>query len=149
MLMEKFHASLSEQTVTMRYLSPLVLSKRVNHERLARMTHNDYDREIALVVEGEVNGEKAILGVARLSKLHGTDEEARFTMLITDAYQGRGLGRELVDRILGIGRKEKIKRILALMSPENGAMKKLCQAAGFTTFEIDQQNGMLKAQIEL
>jgi acetyltransferase len=149
MLMEKFHTSLSERTVTMRYLSPLVLSKRVNHERLARMTHNDYDREIALVVEGELNGEKAIFGVARLSKLHGTDEEARFTMLISDAYQGCGLGRELLDRILRIGRKEKIKRILALMSPENDAMEKLCKAAGFTSFEIDPQNGMLKTQIEL
>ena len=149
MLMHGFHASLSERTVTMRYLSPLVLSKRVNHERLARMTHNDYDREIALVVEGEENGKKAILGVARLSKLHGTDEEARFTMLISDAYQGRGLGKELLERSLRISRDEKIKRVLALMTPENEAMKKLCRAAGFTSFEIDPQNGILKAQIEL
>ncbi len=149
MMMHGFHASLSERTVTMRYLSPLVLSKRVNHERLARMTHNDYDREIALVVEGEENDKKAILGVARLSKLHGTDEEARFTMLISDAYQGQGLGRELLERILRIGRDEKIKRIMALMSPENEAMKKLCRSAGFTSFEIDPQNGMLKAHIEL
>ena len=148
MLMHAFHASLSERTVTMRYLSPLVLSKRVNHERLARMTHNDYDREIALVVESDMNGEKAILGAARLSKLHGTDEEARFTMLISDAYQGLGLGRELLERILRIGRDERIKRILALMSPENDAMQKLCHAAGFSSFEIDPQNGMLKAQIE-
>jgi acetyltransferase len=148
-LMHGFHASLSERTVTMRYLSPLVLSKRVNHERLARMTHNDYDREIALVVEGEENGKKAILGVARLSKLHGTDEEARFTMLISDAYQGRGLGKELLERSLRISRDEKIKRVLALMTPENEAMKKLCRAAGFTSFEIDPQNGILKAQIEL
>jgi acetyltransferase len=149
MLMHGFHASLSERTVTMRYLSPLVLSQRVNHERLARMTHNDYDREIALVVEGEENGKKAILGVARLSKLHGTDEEARFTMLIGDPYQDRGLGRELLERVLRIGRDEKIKHILASMSPENNAMNKLCRAAGFTSFEIDPQNGILKAQIEL
>jgi acetyltransferase len=149
MLMQGFHASLSEQTVTMRYLSPLVLSERVNHERLARMTHNDYDREIALVVEGEENSQKAILGVARLSKLHGTDEEARFTMLISDAHQSQELGSELLERILLIGHDEKIKRVLALMSPENEAMVKLCRAAGFTSFEIDPQNGILKAQIEL
>jgi hypothetical protein len=36
-----------------------------------------------------------------------------------------------------------------LMTPENEAMKKLCRAAGFTSFEIDPQNGILKAQIEL
>ena len=149
MLMRGFHASLSDKTVYMRYLSPMMLSTRITHERLARMTHNDYDREIALVVEGEQNGEKAILGVARLSKLRGTDEEARFTMLISDAYQGKGLGKELLTRIIKIGRDEKIKRIIALMSPENKAMKMLCRKVGFSSFEMDSQNGMLKAQIEL
>ncbi len=149
MLMRGFHASLSDRTVYMRYLSPLMLSTRITHERLARMTHNDYDREIALVVEGEAKGEKAIFGVARLSKLRGINEEARFTMLISDAYQGKGLGKELLTRIIQIGRDEHIKRIIALMAPENEAMKSLCRAVGFSSFEIDSQNGMLKAQIEL
>ena len=149
MPMRGFHDSLSDKTVYMRYLSPMLLSTRITHERLARMTHNDYDREIALVVEGEENGEKAIFGVARLSKLRGTDEEARFTMLISDAYQGKGLGKELLTRSIKIGRDEKIKRIIALMSPENEAMKSLCRKVGFSSFETDSQNGMLKAQIEL
>ena len=150
MLMRGFHASLSDRTVYMRYLSPLMLSTRITHERLARMTHNDYDREIALAVEGENDkGERALFGVARLSKLRGTDEEARFTMLISDRYQGKGLGKELLTRIIKIGRDEKIKHIIALISPENEAMKKLCQAVGFSSIEMDPQNGMLKAQIVL
>jgi acetyltransferase len=150
MLMRGFHESLSDKTVYMRYLSPMLLSTRITHERLARVTHNDYDREIALVVEGEdEKGEKAIFGVARLSKLRGTDEEARFTMLISDAYQGQGLGKELLTRSIKIGRDEKIKRIIALMSPENEPMKQLCRKVGFSSFEIDSENGMLKAQIEL
>jgi len=128
----------------------MLLSMRTTHERLARMTHNDYDREIALVAECQSEKcERAILGVARLSKLRGTDEEARFTMLISDHYQGQGLGKELLTRIIKIGRDEKIKRIIALMSPDNEAMKRLCRAVGFSSFEIDSQNGMLKAQIEL
>ncbi len=150
MLMHGFHKSLSDKTVYMRYLSPMLLSMRTTHERLARMTHNDYDREIALVVESQnEQGEKTILGVARLSKLRGTDEEARFTMLISDLYQGKGLGKELLTRIIKIGRDEKIKRIIALMSPDNEAMKQLCRAVGFSSFEIDSPSGMLKAQIQL
>lgn len=148
MLMRGFHASLSDRTVYLRYLSPMMLSTRITHERLARVTHNDYDREIALVVEGEENGEKAIFGVARLSKLRGTDEEARFAMLIGDRYQGQGLGKELIQRIVKIGRDEKIKRIISMMSPENTSMRKLVQEVGFTS-EIDPESGMLKAQIEL
>ncbi len=149
MLMRRFHESLSDRTVYLRYLSPMLLSTRTTHERLARITHNDYDREIALVVEGEENGERLILGVARLSKLHGTDEEARFSMLISDAYQGKGLGKELLTRSIKIGRDEKIKRIIALMSPENETMRRLCRVVGFSSFEVDSQSGMLKAQIEL
>ena len=149
MLMHGFHESLSDKTVYMRYLSPLLSSIRTTHARLARVTHNDYDREIALVVEGEEKGERAIFGVARLSKLRGTNEEGRFTMLISDNYQAKGLGRELLTRIIQIGRDEKIKRIIALMSPDNEAMKKLCRVVGFSSFEVDSENGMLKAQIEL
>jgi len=150
MLMREFHESLSDKTVYMRYLSPMLLSTRITHDRLARVTHNDYDREIALVVEGEgAVGKRALFGVARLSKLRGRDEEARFTMLISDDYQGKGLGYELLTRIIQIGRDEKIKSIIALMSPNNTAMKKLCRLVGFSSFEIDSQNGMLKAQINL
>ena len=150
LLVRGFHASLSDKTVYMRYLSPLLLGDRTAHERLARVTHNDYDREIALVVEGEdANGEKAIFGIARLSKLRGRNTEARFSMLISDAYQGQGLGRELLERSIQIGRNEKVKRIIALMSPENDAMKKLCRRVGFSSFETDREHGMLKAQIEL
>jgi len=149
MMMHSFHASLSDKTVYMRYLSPMMLSTRITHERLARMTHNDYDREIALVVEGREQGERAIWGVARLSKLRGTNEDARFTMLISDRYQGQGLGKELMKRIIQIGRNEKVKNIIAMMSPENEAMQSLCRSVGFTSFNIEPETNMLKAQIIL
>ncbi len=145
-----FHASLSDKTVYLRYLSPMLLSQRIAHERLARVTHIDYDREIALVVEGEEAGKQAIFGIVRLSKLRGTDDqEALVTMLISDRYQGKGLGRELLTRLINIGRDEKVKRIIAFISPENNAMKKLCLAVGFTSIVMDPNNGMLKAQIDL
>lgn len=148
-LMREFHRSLSDKTVYLRYLAPMLLSQRVTHERLARMTHNDYDREIALVVEVETDGKKEVIGVARLSKLRGTDEEARFTMLVSDSYQGQGLGRELLRRIINIGRNEKIRRIIAITSPDNRTMLHLFREMRFSSFETDAQNGMIKAQIEL
>ena len=48
-LLAKFHAVLSDRTVFMRYLQPMMLQERIVHERLARLCHCDYDREIALV----------------------------------------------------------------------------------------------------
>jgi acetyltransferase len=148
-LMRKFHEHLSDRTVYLRYLSPMLLSERVTHERLARMTHNDYDREIALVVEGEDNGQRAIFGVARLSKLRGEEETARLSMLVSDKFQGQGLGKELINRIIEVARSEQIKRVIAATSPDNETFINLCRKAGFSTISTNQQTGMVEAVMNL
>ena len=144
-LMRRFHESLSEQSVTMRYLVPLELGERVAHERLARICFNDYDREIALVVDYQhpQNGEHAILAVARLSRLPGT-EEAHFTMLVSDGWQGQGLGMELLRRLMDICRQEKIGRLVCTFASDNGAMTKLCTRLGFRL--LPQGNNLTRAE---
>ena len=88
-------------------LSPLFsrveAEERVAHERLARICFIDYDREMALVVEQKLpsSAVPAILGVARLTKLHGT-ESAEFAMLISDAWQGHGLGTNLLQTLVRV-----------------------------------------------
>jgi acetyltransferase len=69
----------------MRYMSPLLYSDRVAHERLARICHCDYDREITLVAENpHPQAEDCrMLGVSRMSKIHGSNE-ARFSVLVSD-----------------------------------------------------------------
>src|SRR5262249_10567233 len=67
-LLAKFHETLSEQSVYMRYIQALKLSQRVAHERLARLCFIDYDREMALVAE-KINGQTGateFMGIARL-----------------------------------------------------------------------------------
>ena len=68
-------------------------------------------------------GEHEILGVGRLSKLHGTNE-AEFALVVSDHFQGQGLGTELLSRLLQVGRDEKIDRIFGDILPENTEMQK-------------------------
>ena len=49
--MVAFHGTLSEDSVRMRYMQGMKLDQRTAHARLVRVCFNDYDREIALVVE--------------------------------------------------------------------------------------------------
>ena len=58
------------------------------------------------------HGGREILAVARLSKEHGV-EEAEFALLIGDAWQGKGIGSELTQRLVQIARHEKLRRIFA------------------------------------
>jgi acetyltransferase len=127
----QFHQTLSDKTVSMRFSSPIMYSQRVTHERLARICHNDYDREIALVVEGmDENDEKQIWAIGRLSKLHGRSEVGRVTMLVSDHFQGQGIGSEFLRRFIKIGREEHIKRIQASMAADNGAIRKIFERVG-------------------
>ncbi len=131
-LMVKFHEKLSDRTVYFRYFGALKLSQRVTHERLVRICFQDYDRELALVAEYKEldTGEHRILGVGRLTKTHGTDE-AEFAVLVVDECQGKGLGTELLRRLLQVGREEKLRRVTGFILPENVEMARVCEKLGF------------------
>ncbi|RPJ20921.1 MAG: GNAT family N-acetyltransferase, partial [Chloroflexi bacterium] len=147
-LLTKFHAVLSERTVYMRYLQPMMLQERVMHERLARICHCDYDREIALLAETtNKNEEQDLMGVVRLSKLHGTNE-ARLSILIGDPYQGIGLGNELVRRAVDVARSERLNRLSAILTADNQIMKHIFETLGFR-FGSAGDEKLLLATLEL
>ena len=74
-LMVKFHETLSDRSVYLRYFYSLSLSSRVAHDRLVRICFVDYDREMAIVAEQrDTTGERRILGVGRLVKSHAKNE---------------------------------------------------------------------------
>ncbi|HEY5953876.1 MAG TPA: bifunctional acetate--CoA ligase family protein/GNAT family N-acetyltransferase [Terrimicrobiaceae bacterium] len=130
-LMVAFHKTLSEESVHFRYFGSLKLEQRVAHERLTRICFNDYDREIALVADHKSeNGRHEILGVGRLSKVHGVDE-AEFAIVISDQWQGKGLGTQFLKLLVKIGREEKLERIIGHILSDNRAMQRVSKKVGF------------------
>jgi acetyltransferase len=122
---------LSEESVYHRYFSSLKLTQRIAHERLTRICFNDYDREIALVVERkDEKGSNEILGVGRLSKAHDRDD-GEFAIIVSDRWQKHGLGKELLKRLVQIARDEKLSRLSAIILAENRSMIHVAQKAGF------------------
>jgi acetyltransferase len=131
-LMVKFHETLSDRSVYLRYFCTLSLSRRVAHERLLRICFGDYDREIALVAErtDPGTGERQIIAVGRVNKLHGKNE-AEVAVLVSDRYQNLGLGNELLQRVVQIARDEKLTQVSAEMLPDNRAMQVIMKRVGF------------------
>jgi acetyltransferase len=131
-LMVKFHETLSDRSVYLRYFCSLSLSRRVEHERLLRICFGDYDREMALVAEriDPGTGERRIIAVGRLSKLH-EGNEAEVAVLVSDQFQKLGLGNELLRRVIQVARDEKLSRVSAEMLPDNIAMQIIMKRVGF------------------
>ena len=148
-LMIEFHKTLSEQSVRFRYFSLLKLETRIAHERLTRICFNDYDCEIALVIDykNPQTARHEILGVGRLSKLHGLDE-AEWAIIISDQWQGHGLGTKLLRLLVEIGRKEKLSRIFAHILPDNSVMQHVSKKVGFK-LHFDSKEDEWKAELAL
>jgi acetyltransferase len=148
-LLVKFHESLSEQSVYLRYFHMENLSSRVAHERLIRKCFIDYDREIALVAEftDARRGEHELRAVGRLSRSQ-EGREAEVSVLVTDKFQHAGLGSELLGRLLSVARAEKMGRIVAHILPENSAMRALAARYGFK-IEKSADPGIVTAVLNL
>ena len=132
-MMVRFHATLSERSVYLRYFHLMNLSQRVAHERLTRICFIDYDREMALVAErrNPASGESEILGVARLTRVLGTND-AEVAVLVSDQFHGRGLGKELLGRLVIVGGDEKLSALKADILPDNRDVMRICEKLGFT-----------------
>jgi acetyltransferase len=147
-LMTAFHRSLSERTVYLRYFAPLKLDQRITHERLSRICFIDYDREMALVVErANPQGRGEILGVGRLSKLHGSNE-AEFALVVSDDWQRRGLGARLLSALVQVGRDEQLDCIAATILADNHAMQHLASKVGFDV-QFDSNSHEYRAELKL
>jgi acetyltransferase len=149
LLMVNFHKTLSDRSVYLRWLHLLGLSQRVAHERLIGVCFLDYDREMAFVADyhNPQTKQHEILGVGRIIKAHDANE-AEFALLITDQFQGRGLGTELLRQLIQFGRDEKLQRLTGDILLENQTMQKICQKLGFRLQYLPHDH-LMHAELEL
>ncbi|MBL9122672.1 MAG: bifunctional acetate--CoA ligase family protein/GNAT family N-acetyltransferase [Planctomycetaceae bacterium] len=129
-LLARFHETLSERTVYARYAQVLSLGRRTVHDRLARLCFIDYDRQMALVVLDESRGEPRLAAVGRLIQLRDR-RTAEFAIVVADDYQRHGLGSHLLERLVQIGRDERLETIVGYIQATNRGMLAICQRLGF------------------
>lgn len=148
-LLVKFHQDLSENSVHHRYFHAVKLKQRIAHERLIRICFADYDRELALVAEhtDAATGQCQILGVARLSRLRDRST-GEFALLVADHWQNKGLGTQMLDRLIQMARNEHFQRLTARILVENYEMRCLCHKLGFQ-FDSNIEDSLLRAELKL
>ena len=122
---------LSPTTIYYRFFGSL---KELKPEMLARFTQIDYDREIALVALDEDLDENSdtgsMLGVARI--IGDSDgKTGEFAVLVGDAWQGKGIGGNLLEKCLSIAENQGFKTVHGIVLQENKNMLALGKKLGF------------------
>jgi acetyltransferase len=128
----QFVARLSSQTMYLRFHAPL---HDLSLERLVRFTQIDYDREMAFVAveRQDVASEgapAALRGIARYTR-NPDGSSAEFGLVVEDAWQGRGLGYQLLDALEECARSRGIATLIGYVLTENLGMARLMHVRGY------------------
>ncbi len=98
---------------------------------LARFTQIDYDREMALVaLINEHTPDARILGVARYVS-NPDKQSCEFALTVADEWQKKGIGRQLMHRLMTVARDRGIEIMEGDVLSQNTKMLRLCDRLGF------------------
>ncbi|MDP1795048.1 MAG: GNAT family N-acetyltransferase [Acidimicrobiales bacterium] len=120
-----FHASLSAETKYRRFFMPHPV---LPPDEVARFTCVDGEDRVALVVVDD----DAIIAVARYDRSATRPDEAEVAFVVTDGWQGEGLGTLLLESLVEVARQHAIGRFTADTLSSNIQMMKVFRHSRFT-----------------
>jgi len=124
----------SEKSIYQRFFSHM---QKLPRPMLIRFTQIDYDREMALVALEESAEEEQMLGIARVIGTPG-GKSGEFAVLVGDPWQGKGIGAELLTRVLRIVQERGMETVWGTALAQNTQMANLAKELGF---EIKRDSG--------
>jgi RimJ/RimL family protein N-acetyltransferase len=126
LLEEEFVNGLSRPTGYQRLMS----TRRPSFEELRRLTDIDHERELALIATTLVHGRERQIGVARYVK-ESSAGDAEFAIVLSDDWQGRGLGARLLVSLVVAAKRHGVRRLVGTTLSENSGMLALARKLGF------------------
>lgn len=118
-LLQDFFYSHSDETIYRRYFSPIKAMPRAKAQRLANV---DYDGSMAFVAATGDIGLERIIGVGRYAVSEEGEDLVEVAYTIHEAYQGRGLGSLLQERLEGYAERKGFAGATAYLFEGNRAM---------------------------
>lgn len=125
-----FYAQASRADLRLRFFQS---RREVPPSELARFSQIDYDREMAFVAlpAADAQGRQPIAGEVR-AVCDPDNEVAEFAIQVASGWQGRGLGRLLLARLVEHLRERGTRELVGECLAENTAMAGLARASGWT-----------------
>ncbi len=111
-LFRRLWPRLSRETVYRRFHAPL---RRIPAETVRRLVEVDHDLREAVVAV--VGGE--VVGVARYDRSPAAPHTAEFAIVVEDAWQGFGVGRQLLGELVALAAARGVEVLTAIVQPDN------------------------------
>lgn len=128
---KEFFKTLSPASVHFRFLE---IIKDLSNEAIEKYCNLDYNQEIAIVALPK--DEAKIIAVARLM-LSLKQKRGEFALVIADAWQGLGLGTELLAYLIKIAKDYQLEQLYCTVSSDNQKMIKLGEKFGLKVKSTD------------
>ncbi|HTO51423.1 MAG TPA: GNAT family N-acetyltransferase [Burkholderiales bacterium] len=123
----RFGLALSPQSRYERFLGGGV---KLSPELLARLVNVDLSRDAALIATVAFAGSETPIGVGRYVRV-ADEPAAEIAVTVADAWQGCGLGRLLLERVIDAARRNGLRRLTGDVLAANAPMLALARRFGF------------------
>jgi len=144
-LERRFIESLSPQTL---YQRLQYFATSASERDLARLLDLDYYDRLAVVGVTQDAAGETFVGVSRYARIPGT-RRAECAIVVTDSWQGRGLGSELM-RTLGVAaRARDIDWLEGSTLAENARIANWGRRFGFSVHTEPNSGGLVVVRIDL
>jgi acetyltransferase len=136
-----------------RQLSPMSRYRRfhggvseLSPELLKRLTTIDRRHEIALIATTSSFGREVGVGEARYSNEDADPNSREFAIVVADAWQGRGLGSKLLQRLISHAQSRNVRRLYGNVLAENASMLGLAREQGFALRHHPRDSHLVRVQ---
>jgi RimJ/RimL family protein N-acetyltransferase len=129
--LKALYSRLSPESTYFRFLE---IRKGLSDEEVKRLAEVDTQMCPALVATRKQAGREDIIAVARYAIIETAEPGlAELSIVVEDCYQGRGLGTQLLRRLVAYARSHGVHTLLAVVHSDNVRMARLIQRSGLPT----------------
>ena len=121
---------------------------KVTREYIEHLTQVDYVRDMALAATVMLEGHETLIGVARYA-LEPDGRSCEFALVIADAWQGRGIGRRMLKKLVAVAAARCVARIYGDTLATNRSMLGLAKALGFALARHPDEAYLTRVTLDL
>ena len=140
-----FVEGLSPETRANRLLGGAI---RITREYIERLIRVDYARDMALAATVMLEDRETLIGVARYAR-EADGASAEFALVVADAWQGRGIGRRLLQKLIAVARARGLKVLYGDTLAANRPMLELARSVGFRIGRHPEESHLTRLTLAL